>query len=99
MASVAQLGLVLHQQQLLFFGVMRIVAVETADIAAGVGGFGEVGLLMSFAVAAQTASASLLARLPLEHEYLAFVAATRHMVRPGTMTALATLFRGAALSI
>ena len=47
MASVAQLGLVLHQQQLLFFGVMRIVAVETSDIAAGVGGFGEMGLLMS----------------------------------------------------
>jgi hypothetical protein len=52
MASVAQLGLVLYQQELFVLGMMRRVAVETADIAAGVGGFGKMRLLMSFAVAA-----------------------------------------------
>jgi len=41
MASVAQLGLILDQQVLFFLGVMRRVAVETADIATGVGGFGK----------------------------------------------------------
>jgi hypothetical protein len=60
MASVAQLGLALDQQALFFLGVMGRVAVETADIAAGVGGFGKMRLLMSFAVAGQTTSAGLL---------------------------------------
>jgi hypothetical protein len=44
--------LLLNQQELLLFGVMRRVAVETSDIATGVGGFGEMRLLVSFAVAA-----------------------------------------------
>jgi hypothetical protein len=51
-ASVTQLGLLPDQQELLFFGVMRRVAIETSDIATGVGGFGEMRLLVSFAVAA-----------------------------------------------
>ena len=45
MASVAQLGLVLDQQVLCFLGVMGRVAVETADIAAGVRGFRKMRLL------------------------------------------------------
>src|SRR5208337_386010 len=57
MASVAQLGLALDQQALTLFGVMGRVAVETADIAAGVGRFGIMRLLATFAVAGQTASA------------------------------------------
>src|SRR5208282_3098122 len=51
-ACVAQLGLALDQQVLFVLSVMGIVAVETSDIAAGVGGFSEMGLFMSFAVAA-----------------------------------------------
>jgi len=51
-AAVTQLGLVLGQQELFALGVMRRVAVETSDIATGVGGFGEMRLLVSFAVAA-----------------------------------------------
>jgi UTP:GlnB (protein PII) uridylyltransferase len=50
-------------------------------------------------VAAQTACAGLLSRLPLEHVYLAYVAATRHVVGPGTVAAFATLVRGAGLLI
>ena len=50
-ASVTQLGLLLDEQELFFLGVMRRVAVETSDIATGVGGLGEMRLLVSFAVA------------------------------------------------
>jgi hypothetical protein len=52
MASIAQLGLVLGEQELFFLGMMGRVAVETAYLAAGVGGLGKVGLLMTFAMAA-----------------------------------------------
>jgi hypothetical protein len=70
---------------------MRRVAIEAPYIAAGVGGLGEMRLLVRFGVAAQTASASLLPRLSLEYEYLGFVATARHVVRSGTMTTFATL--------
>ena len=50
-AAVTQLGLLLDEQELFFLGVMRRVAVETSDIATGVGGLGEMRLLVSFAVA------------------------------------------------
>jgi hypothetical protein len=51
MASVAQLGLVLRQQELFFLGVMGGVAVETSNSAAGVGGFGKMRLLAALAMA------------------------------------------------
>ena len=99
MASVAQLGLALDEQVLFFFGVMGGVAIETSNIAAGVGGFGKMRLLVAVAVASQAASAGLLPRRVLERKYLGFVSAASHVVRPGTMAALATLMRGAALLI
>jgi len=98
-ASVTQLGLLLDQQELFFFGVMGRVAIETSDIAAGVRGFGEMRLRACFAVAGQTASASLLPRLPLEHEYFRLVAAACHVVRSGTMATLTTLLRRTALRV
>jgi hypothetical protein len=52
MTSVTQLRLPLDQQELFFLGVMGRVAVETSDIATGVGGFGEMRLFVSFAVTA-----------------------------------------------
>jgi hypothetical protein len=61
---------------------MGRVAVDTPDIAAGVGGLGEMRLFVSFAVAAQTARARLLPRLALENEYLGFITATGYVVRP-----------------
>src|ERR1700677_870392 len=75
------------------------VAIEASDIAARVGRFGEMRLLVCFAVAAQTASASLLPRLPLKHEYFGFVAAARHVVGSGPMATFATLLRGTALHV
>ena len=52
MAAVAQLGLLLDEQELFFLGVMGRMAVETSDIVAGVCGLGEMRLFVSFAVAA-----------------------------------------------
>jgi hypothetical protein len=75
------------------------MAVETANIAACVGGLGKMGLLMTFAMTAQTAGAGLLPRFPLEHEYLGFVAAASYVVGTGTMATLATLLRGATLFV
>src|SRR5208282_33995 len=54
---------------------------------------------MTFAVAAQAASAGFLPRLPFEDEYFGFVAATCHVASAGTMAPLATLLRGAAFLI
>jgi hypothetical protein len=59
-AAVAQLGLALDQEVLFLRGVVRRVAIEAADIAAGVGGFRKMRLLATFAVASQAASAGLL---------------------------------------
>src|ERR1700722_14626094 len=78
---------------------MGRVAIETSDIAAGVSGFGEMRLLVGFAVAGQTACASLLPRLSLEHEYFGLVAAAAHVVGSGTMATLTTLLRGTALRV
>jgi hypothetical protein len=60
-AAVAQLGLALDQEVLFLSGVVRRVAIEAADIAAGVGGFRKMRLLATFAVASQAAGAGLLA--------------------------------------
>ena len=78
---------------------MRRVAVKAADIAAGVRGFGKVGLLVRFAVAGQTASARLLPGLPGKHEYLGLVAASRYVFRTRAMAALAALLRRAAFCV
>src|SRR5450631_64226 len=85
---------------MLFFpGVMRRVAVETSDIAAGVGGLRKMGLLVTFAVAGQTAGTRFLPGNIFEREYLGFIAAAVHMVRSRTMAALATLVGGGGLFI
>src|ERR1700691_6776204 len=73
---------------------MRRVAIDAADLTAGVGGFRKMRLRVSFAVATQAAGAGLLPRLPLEHVYFGFVAAARHVVGAGTVTTLTTLLRG-----
>jgi hypothetical protein len=91
MASVAQLRLALDQQVLLFLGMMRRVAIDTSNVTAGVGGLGEVRLLVTFAVAGQTPCAGLLPGSPFEHKYLGLVAAARYMVRTRAMAALAPL--------
>jgi len=99
MAAIAELRLALDQHVLLFLSVMGRVAVEAADITAGMGGLGKVRLLATFAVAAQAAGAGLLARVIFEDVNLRFVAAPRHVVGAGTMAALTTLLGGAAFLV
>ncbi len=91
MAAVAELGLLLNQEMLLFHGVMGRVTVEASDRIAGVGRFGEVRLFVAFAVTGQTASAGFLAGLALEHVYFAFVAASGDVLRTRTVATFAAL--------
>jgi hypothetical protein len=70
------------------------MAIEAADVAAGVGRFGEMGLLMSFAVAGKAAGTGLLPGVICEDEYLGFVAATLHVLGTRTVAGFATLLRG-----
>jgi hypothetical protein len=90
-ASIAQLGLVLDEQEFLFLGVMGRVAVEAADLATGVRGFCKMRLLVTFAVAGQTSSTGFLSRLPFEYKNLGLVAATSNVVGAGTVAALTAL--------
>ncbi len=60
-ASVAQLRLILNEQVLFLLRVVGGVTVETADLATGVRGFGEMILRVRFSVAGKTACARLLA--------------------------------------
>src|SRR5579872_7320983 len=99
MAAVAQLRLALHQEVLLFLGVMGRVAIETPDLAAGVRRLRKMRLRMGLAVATQAAGAAGLPRFPGKAEYLVLVAAPGHMVCPRTMAAFATLLGGAAFFI
>ena len=62
-------------------------------------GFRKVRLRMTFAVAAQTASAGLLPRTPFENEYLGLVAAAGHMLGARTMAPLAALVRWPAFCV
>jgi hypothetical protein len=57
MAAVAKFGLVLHQQVLGFFGVVRGMAIQTTHLAAGVRGLRKMSLLMLFGMTTQTARA------------------------------------------
>jgi hypothetical protein len=70
--------------------MMGRVAIETSDIAAGVGRLREMRLLVSFAMAAKTTRACFLPRLSFEHEYLGLVAAAGHMVGSRSMATLTT---------
>ena len=59
-ASIAKLRLSLHQEPLRFVGVMRRVAVQTADIAARMPRTAEMGLAVAISVATQAAPTGLL---------------------------------------
>src|ERR1035438_7436442 len=84
-ASVTQFWRALRKQSLTLFGVMGRVAVEAANIAAGMRGRGKMRLLFTAAVAGQTACARLLTRRIFKGENLAPIAAAGHVVRPGTV--------------
>lgn len=85
MASVAKFGLRLNQQLALFFGVMRAMAIEAADVVAGVCGRAKVLLLVGLAVALETALAGFRARQSCKTDDLGFVAAARHVLGSRTV--------------
>jgi len=95
-AAVAQLRLVLDEEVLLFLGVMRRVAIQAADLAAGMGGLRKMGLLVPLTVTSQATSARLLPGVILEYENLGFVAPAGDMFRAWTVAAFAALLRRSA---
>jgi hypothetical protein len=73
------------------------VAIEAADIVAGVSGGAKMLLLVSLAVALQTAPAGLRPRQTCKADDLGFVAAARHVLGARTVagfTAVAILLEG-----
>src|SRR5579862_2212795 len=98
-AAVAKLGLVFYQQMFFLLRVMRRVAIEASNLAAGMRGLAEVGLLVAVAVATQAAGACLAPRVFAEDKYFALVATPRHMVAPRPVTAFAALLGGASVRI
>jgi hypothetical protein len=97
MAAVAKFGLRLDQQLALFFGMMRAMAIEAADVVAGVSGRAKVLLLASLTVARETAPAGFRTRQSCETDDLGFVAAARHVLGARTVagfTAMAILLEG-----
>ena len=96
MATVAKFGLGLDQQLALSLGVMLTVAIEAADIVAGVSGRAKVLLLVGLTMALETAPAGFRTRQSRETDDHGFVAA-RHMHRTRTvagLTAVAILLEG-----
>jgi hypothetical protein len=91
MASITKLWLILDQQVLLFFRMMRRMAINATNIAVSVSRLSEMRLLMPVPVTGETAGAGFLPRMILKNVYFGFVAAARHMIRAGTMATFATL--------
>ena len=90
-ASVAELWLRCSEQVLGFFGIVRGVTIQAADIAAGMWRAGEVTLLMFLTVATEAVSIRVLPRHRFETDDLAYIPAPLHMCGAGTMTGLATV--------
>jgi len=80
------------QQIIFFLALMNAVAANTADLRPGVGR--AVKVRVRSRVTGQALGVNLFGRVLRRIEYLAGVAAARHMLRTGTMAALATLVRG-----
>jgi hypothetical protein len=88
MAAIAETGLSLNQQMFWLLGVMRGVAVQTADVVARVCRTREVPLLVLFSVATQATGAGFLPRKLREANNLGDVATALNMFRSGPMTGL-----------
>ena len=93
-AAIAQVRLALRQQTLFFLRVVRRVAIEAADLAAGVRGLRKMRLLVTIPVAGEAAGASLLPRMFFEHIDLRLIAAARYVIGPWAVTAFAALLGG-----
>jgi len=99
MATVTKLGLRLGQQKLFGLRVVRRMARNATDIVLRMYRIDSVHVLRAAGVATQAAGVDFLRGSVLEHEYLAFVAPSRHVVRARTMAALAALLGWATLFI
>ena len=90
-ASVAELWLRCSEQVLRFFGIVRGVTIQAADIAAGMGRAGEVPLLMFLTVTTQAVRIRVLPRHRFKTDDPAYIPAAFDMRGAGTMTGLATV--------
>jgi len=78
-ASVAELGLRRSEQVFRFFGIVRRVTIQAANIAAGMGRAGEVTLLMFLPVTTQAAHIRVLPRHRFKTDDLACIPAALDM--------------------
>lgn len=92
-APIAETGLRLSQQMLWLFSVVRRMAVQAANVIAGVRRRAEVSLLMLFTVAGQATCARLFPRHRLEADNFAYISAAFYVCRAGAMTCLAPVCR------
>ena len=91
MAAVTQLGLLVCQQELLLFGMMREVAGNAAYIINIVLRAVEVGMFLSIFMTTEAALADLFRRFVFECEDLAFVSSCLDMFLARSVTGLAAL--------
>lgn len=85
-------------QQLFFFlALMNAVAADTADVRLGVGR--AVKVRVRSRVTGQALGVNLFGRVLRGIEYLAYIAAARHVLRTGTVAAFATLMGGSSFGI
>ena len=80
------------EQRFFFLALMNAVAAGTADVRLGVGR--AVKVRVRSRVTGQALGVNLFGRVLRGIEYLGYVAAAGHVLRPGTMAAFATLVRG-----
>jgi hypothetical protein len=85
------------QQRFFFLALMNAVAADTADVRPGVGR--AVKVRVRSRVTGQALGVHLFGRVLRGIEYLAYVAAARHVVGAGTMAALAALVRRSSFRV
>src|SRR5690349_2119458 len=98
-ALVAKLWLLLHQQRSFRLRVVRRMAADTANVIAGMGGAGEIGVLVAIGMAAEATLVSFRHAQLLKDDNLAFVASAFHVCGPRAVAGFAihALARGARL--
>src|SRR5580698_1194233 len=85
------------QQVFFFLALMNAVAANTADLRLGMGG--AVKVRVRSRVTGQALGVNLFGRVLCGIEYLGYVAAARHVLRPGTVAAFAALMGGSSFGI
>src|SRR5271169_2575814 len=85
------------QQRFFFLALMNAVTADTADLRLGMGR--TVKVRVRSRVTGQALGVNLFGRVLRGIEYLAYIAATSHVVRAGTMATFAALLGGAAVFV